>query len=331
MDDTRISSKTAILNGYTYHYLDGTPDTKTPKATVFLIHGWPDLSIGWRNQIPFLLDMGFRVVVPDMLGYGRTDAPKVPPNPVNLYSLKRASDDIAELAKQLGAPKIILGGHDWGGMVVWRAAQWHPELISHVFSVCTPYAPIQKQYLALEDLVKGRLPHFGYQLHLASGEVEEFINSEETIRQFLKGMYGGTGPNGEVLFDPAKGILAENIQKVRDSRLLDEKMLDYYVKEYSRSGIHSTLNWYRTRKANWEEELALVDKNVVSQPTLFIQATHDSVLKPEMSKEMEKYIPNLTRSEVAASHWALIQKPEEVNSILKKWLEGQGFGIRSSL
>jgi pimeloyl-ACP methyl ester carboxylesterase len=36
------------------------------------IHGWPDLSLGWRYQIPMLLDMGFRVVAPDMMGYGGT-------------------------------------------------------------------------------------------------------------------------------------------------------------------------------------------------------------------------------------------------------------------
>jgi hypothetical protein len=36
------------------------------------IHGWPDLSIGWRYQIPFLLDMGFRVVAPDLMGFGGT-------------------------------------------------------------------------------------------------------------------------------------------------------------------------------------------------------------------------------------------------------------------
>ena len=41
------------------------------------------------------------------------DAPKVPPNPIALYGLKRASDDIAALARELGAPRIILGGHDW--------------------------------------------------------------------------------------------------------------------------------------------------------------------------------------------------------------------------
>jgi hypothetical protein len=49
-----------------------------------------------------------------MLSEGcQQDAPKVPPNTISLYGLKRASDDIACLARQLGAPKIILGGHDW--------------------------------------------------------------------------------------------------------------------------------------------------------------------------------------------------------------------------
>lgn len=52
----------------------------------------------------------------------------VPPNDISLYGYKRASDDIAALAKVVGAESIILGGHDWGGFVVWRAAQWYDWL-----------------------------------------------------------------------------------------------------------------------------------------------------------------------------------------------------------
>ncbi|KAF2735951.1 alpha/beta-hydrolase [Polyplosphaeria fusca] len=330
--DPRIDHKTAVLNGYTYHYLYGVPPGGQYKATVFLIHGWPDLSLGWRYQIPLLLDMGLRVVAPDMMGFGGTDAPESPPNPINVYSLKRASDDIAELARQLGAQKIILGGHDWGGAVVWRATLWYPELISHVFAVCTPYTAPHKDYVSLEDLVAGFLPQFQYQIHLASGEVEKSVNSEATIRQFLKGLYGGRGPNGEAAFEPEKGVLAENLPKIGESKLMNGKVLDYYVREYSRNGIHSTLNWYRTRKTNWEEDLALLDKKVISTPSLFVQATYDSVLKPEMSRNMEALLPNLTRDEVAATHWALTQKPAEVNAIVRRWLESQGFGeSRSSL
>lgn len=86
----------------------------------------------------------------------------------------------------------------------------------------------------------------------------------------------------------------------------------------------STVNWYRQRRTNWEEDQALHDKKVIKQPALFIQATYDSVLKPEMSKSMDALIPHLTRGEVPATHWALTQKPEECNKIIRQWLEAQG-------
>lgn len=332
VSDSRIEHKTAKLNGYTYHYLYAVPKSGQWTDTVFLIHGWPDLSMGWRYQIPLLVDMGFRVVAPDMMGYGGTDAPQVPPNSISLYGLKRASDDIAALAKEVGASRIILGGHDWGGFVVWRAAAWYPQLVSHVFSVCTPYTAPHREYHSTEDLVKGQLPQFAYQLHLASGDVEKSVKDEASIRQFLRGLYGARGPNGELAFDPEKGVIEKNLPTIGESRILNGKVLDYYVKEYSKHGIHPTLNWYRQRYTNWQEDQSLLDKKVIKQPVLFIQATYDSVLKPEMSKSMDALIPNLTRGEVAATHWALTQKPDQVNQIIRQWLEGQGLGkAKSSL
>jgi hypothetical protein len=107
---------------------------------------------------------------------------------------------------------------------VWRAAQWYPELVSHVFSVCTPYTAPHKEYHSTEDLVKGPLPQFAYQLHLASGEVEKSVKDEHSIRQFLKGLYGARGPNGELAFDPEKGVLPENLPIIGESRILNGKV-----------------------------------------------------------------------------------------------------------
>jgi soluble epoxide hydrolase/lipid-phosphate phosphatase len=116
--------------------------------------------------------------------------------------------------------------HYRGGFVVWRAAQWYPDLITHVFSVCTPYTAPHKVYFSTEDLVKGQLPQFGYQLHLASGEVEKSVKDEQSIRQFLRGLYGARGPNGELVFDPEKGILAENLPVIGESKILKGKVSD---------------------------------------------------------------------------------------------------------
>lgn len=75
----------------------------------------------------------------------------------------------------------------------------------------------------------------------------------------------------------------------------------------------------------------LLDRKTITIPTLFIQAEQDSVLKPEMSKNMEQFLPRLTRAEVAASHWALTQTPEDVNAIVAKWLDVHVLQSKSSL
>jgi len=57
--------------------------------------------------------------------------------------------------------------------------------------------------------------------------VEKSVKDEQSIRQFLKGMYGARGQNGEVCFEPEKGVLAENLGKMGESKLLNGKVSDY--------------------------------------------------------------------------------------------------------
>ncbi|KAI9780048.1 MAG: hypothetical protein M1839_007030 [Geoglossum umbratile] len=326
--DARVSHETANIRGRTYHYLLGTPNTEH-RTTVFLIHGWPDLSMGWRYQINSLLDLGLRVVVPDMMGYGGTDAPEVPPESLALYGMKRAADDINELAHQLGASKIILGGHDWGGAIVYRVCLHHPELVSHLITIATPYIPPMKDYVPLEIVVKG-LPNFGYQLQLRGPDVEAKIATKEQIRQFLNAIYGGKGPKGEFGFSVAEGVLFQNLPILGPTPLLSAKELDYYVDEYARHGLHGTLNWYRTSKQNFDDERDLT-RFTIDIPVLFISATKDMALLESMSLGMEKYIPNLTRKVVETGHWALWQAPGLINSYIKDWLDATYFAAEPKI
>lgn len=88
------------------------------------------------------------------------------------------------------------------------------------------------------------------------------------------------------------------------------------------------MNWYRTRRANYEDELAMPEaqRNRIEQPVLFVQALKDNVLIPAMSKGMENVVPKLTRAEVPTGHWALWQAPQQVNEIVGRWLEGLSNG-----
>jgi len=106
--------------------------------------------------------------------------------------------------------------------------------------------------------------------------------------------------------------------------------MDYYTEQYARNGLHGTLNWYRTREANWKDELEL-HKQTIDIPAMFIQATRDSVLKPEMSAGMNKYVTKLTRREVNAAHWALWERNVEVNGFIGEWFAKCVFGRESKL
>ena len=72
-NDKRVDHKFITITGtnITYYYVDAKPEGK-PRATILLFHGFPDLGIGWRYQVPYLTELGFRVIVPDMMGYGST-------------------------------------------------------------------------------------------------------------------------------------------------------------------------------------------------------------------------------------------------------------------
>ena len=140
---------------------------------------------------------------------------------MRLYSIKRAADDIFELAKQLGVARIILGGHDWGGFVVYRTAQWYPELVTHVFSVCTPYAAPSKHFISLAEMVNGPLPQFGYQMQLAGPELEANVNSYDQIKNFLKALYGGKSEQGKPCFRPETGIDLVGLKTIGAAPSLD--------------------------------------------------------------------------------------------------------------
>jgi soluble epoxide hydrolase/lipid-phosphate phosphatase len=224
ISDPRVTHEYATLNGHKYHYFLGVPKGGKFKTTVFLIHGWPDLAIGWRYQIPYLIELGCRVVAPDMMGYGETGAPPTPPNSLQLYGYKRASDDLADLAKQLGSPKIVIGGHDWGGMIAWRFAQFHPDLVSHIFCVCTPYTAPHSTYVSTEELAKGPMPQFGYQLHLASGEIEKVLTTKEHMNAFIRGVFAARLPDKSAVFSPTKGILLDRLKDLGPTRLMSDKV-----------------------------------------------------------------------------------------------------------
>ncbi|KAF3902414.1 hypothetical protein ABW20_dc0100252 [Dactylellina cionopaga] len=309
----------AVIGTNTYHYLVSEPSS-SPVGTIFLLHGFPDLAYGWRYQVPYLTSLGYLVVVPDMLGYGHTNAPL----DIRQFALKKMSADLAILITRVApGQKVILGGHDWGAGLVWRAAMYYPALFKGIFGVCVPYFPPATQYVDLADqIAAGQLPTFGYQLQLRDPKIDRMLQGPGKIRQMLLALYGGRTPEGEFGFLPTKGLIFENLPRLGLSPLVNAADMDFYVRAYVKNTVRGPLSWYRTAKINFDDELPIAQAggHRFTMPALFIAASNDTALPPSMSIGMDRYFDKLDRAEVASSHWALWQAAAAVNGNLRNWL-----------
>lgn len=112
---------------------DGTP--------VVLLHGWPDTGRLWEHQVEALSAAGYRVIVPDQRGHGRSGKPEA----VDDYNMMHLVADVGTILDHLGIARAHLVGHDWGAAVAWVTASLAPDRIEHlaVLSVGHPTASAQ--------------------------------------------------------------------------------------------------------------------------------------------------------------------------------------------
>ncbi len=93
---------------------------------VVLLHGWPDTGDLWRHQVPALTAAGYRAIVPDLRGFGRSSRPADKAG----YGLPALVGDVIAILKALDVPRAHLVGHDWGAAVSWLTATLRPDRIA---------------------------------------------------------------------------------------------------------------------------------------------------------------------------------------------------------
>ncbi|THH19891.1 hypothetical protein EW146_g1339 [Bondarzewia mesenterica] len=214
--------------------------------TIVCVHGFPDLWYGWRYQIGPWVKRGYRVIAPDMLGYGGTEKPAA----AEEYSMKKLCDDLAALLDLVGVQRVILIGHDWGSYTAGRFALWHPGRLLALAMLSVPYVPPTPEYISLEEIVK-RVPNFGYQLYFANDESTSEI--ESNLDRFLRLMYGRVRPSKpfvqvgnlrEYLLEGEEGTPTKKVH-------VSDEELGYYVSKLK--SMQGPLSYYRTTKVRYEE------------------------------------------------------------------------------
>lgn len=98
----------ADINGLRMHYVD---EGQALKGTMLLVHGEPSWSYLYRNLIPVFVKAGYRVIAPDMIGFGKSDKVTDP----NWYTLDAHAGQLRGLIEKLDLRDITLLCQDWGG------------------------------------------------------------------------------------------------------------------------------------------------------------------------------------------------------------------------
>ena len=93
-------------------------DTTGEGPAVLLVHGFPDSRAVWRRQVGPLAEAGFRVIAPDLRGFGASERPEG----VDAYRVTELIGDLIELLDEHGVDRAHVVGHDWGAGIAWALA-----------------------------------------------------------------------------------------------------------------------------------------------------------------------------------------------------------------
>jgi pimeloyl-ACP methyl ester carboxylesterase len=307
-------------NGITLSLVEAGPaDPDAPP--VVLCHGFPELSSSWRHQIRALAAAGFRVIAPDMRGYGQSDRPSDPAG----YDLVNIADDLAGVLDGLGLERAVFVGHDWGAASIWSLATVHPERVRAVAALSVPYRPRgSRPPVSTLKFLFGDT--FFYMLYFQRpGPADEELARDP--RTFLARFYFSASGDAPAGFSTVRDYRGTELHDILDEApdpfpaWLTAEDLDHCASEFARTGFTGGLNYYRAMDRTWERTAGLAEAKV-TQPALFVAGERDLVLRMGGPSVMDGWVEDLRDVVLVpgAGHWIQQERPDEVNQALLGFL-----------
>lgn len=281
-------------NGVTLHTALAGPDDGTP---VILLHGFPEFWYGWRHQIPYLAERGFRVIAPDQRGYNLSDKPAG----VDAYRIGELARDVVGLIDALGYEAVHLVGHDWGAAVAWWTAALFPERLKKLVILNVPYPTLMTR--AYREGNFAQLLKSWYIFYFQIPRLPEALAS-------LGGHYG----------------MAQMLRRSGQPGTFAETDFAEYRKAWAQPGaMTAMLNWYRVM-ARWaarrqrSEAVSRPPARIIP-PTLMLWGERDIALDKSLAQPSIDlcengrlvFFPN-------ATHWVQHDEADAVNRHIVEFL-----------
>lgn len=278
----------AEVNGVRLHYVkQGTG------PLVLLLHGFPECWYSWRHQLPFLARK-FTAVAPDLRGYNLSDKPRG----VSSYRTTPLLDDVRGLVDFFGERQATVIAHDWGGVIAWNLAAFHPEVVDRLVILNAPH-PLAYLRELRRNPRQRRSSWYVFMFQLP------FLPEWRIRRrgfEMLDRVYSGW-------------VLRKDTFSKEDIARFKEAM--------GQPGcLTAAVNYYRAVFRDPEALGRLKAYPRIQAPTRIIWAEDDRALTNELTHDLSDYFatPPEIRYIPRCSHWVQQEQPDRVNEYLEEFL-----------
>jgi pimeloyl-ACP methyl ester carboxylesterase len=281
-------ARNIAVNGLELHTIVAGP---LDGPLVVLLHGFPECWYTWRKQIKPLVEAGYRVVVPDQRGYNLSDKPRG----IHPYRLEALSADVVELIRSFECEKAIVVGHDWGGVVAFHLAMYHPEVVEKLIGLNAPHPATYLREIRSNPAQQRKSWYVGFfQLPIVP---EELIGHDpiESARRFFR-----------------QGAVNQEAFSSFDIHVMATALAQP-------GALTSMINWYR---AVVRDRSTLGNLRPIDVPTLLIWAEDNVALGRSLTYGLEPWISDLKIHYVPhCGHWVQNEAAEEVNAELIAFIQ----------
>ena len=253
-------------------------DTEGDGPLVVLLHGFPESRLTWKRQLPALATAGFRVIAPDLRGYGESPKPKG----VDRYRVSSLVEDVAELITTEGhGEPCVLVGHDWGAVVAWSLAMIHPELVRKLVILNVPHPAAIAREVRRSGRQKIRLL---YQLFFQLPLLPELF-----MRIFGKSL-------------------------LRRAARYTEDEIAAYARQW-RGSLTPMLHYYRAMRHSRGEMRKIFRR--IDAPVLIIWGQREPVFLPSALEDLAEWVADVRIERIPkAGHFVQRDAPERVSELI---------------
>ncbi len=260
---------------------------------IICLHGFPEHSVSWRFQLPYLARLGYRVWAPNLRGYGNSSAP----SGIDAYSLENLMNDVGALIDAAGCTEVTLMAHDWGAVIAWSFAMHQVRVIDRLVICNVPHPGPAAAAMSWAQLKKSWYILF-FQLPWL--------------------------PERMLLKSPGMGAMIQSTAAAPEN--FSEAVVQLYDENARRRGnVTAMINYYRglVRGGGMRRQRRLGLPSI-AVPTLMLWGEDAMALSIETTYGTENHVEDLTLRYLAGiSHWVQQDAPEAVNAMLGAFLAGE--------